>query len=378
MKNWFEILNKKSDTAEINIYDEIGLWGITAKHFSDEFKEIEAENIDVHISSPGGSVVDGQAIHTILLNSKKNITVYVDGMALSIASVIALAGKTVIMPENALFMMHNPSFVTWGESKDLRRDADLLDKIQGQIAGIYSAKSGKDLDEIKSLMDAETWYTGKEAFEEGFADKTVEPLKAAAKVDISKFNYKNAGRYNELKNLSNVIPTNAKPIDTNHAVIKPTDTNSITQKEDSIMNLVELKDKHPEIYNAAKAEGATEAATPNQEALNAATAAGATVENKRVEDIKSLAGIKGTETIIENALKDPKATKESVALELHAFNKAAAEKANGDSAADGQELNTSINGLDTGSPDNAGVDADTKAKNENVKNMVAGMNSKVK
>jgi len=170
MKNntWFDIQNKADDETEIFIYDEIGGWGIDAKEFIDEFRAIKTNNITLRINSPGGSVFDGNAIYNVIAQSNKNVEVFIDGLAASMASVIALAGKKVYMPENGFFMIHNPWTVLAGDSKSLRKEADLLDKIRETISGIYQRVTGQTSEVVNEWMDDETWFTGKEAMKAGF------------------------------------------------------------------------------------------------------------------------------------------------------------------------------------------------------------------
>jgi ATP-dependent Clp endopeptidase proteolytic subunit ClpP len=182
--SWYKIENKV-DRAEIWIYEAIGedFWsggGVTAKKFQEEISAIKAKQIDVHINSPGGSVFDGVTIYNLLKQHEAKITSYIDGLAASIASVIALAGDQIIMAENALFMIHNPSGFVMGTSTDMRKMADVLDKIRSTMSGVYSGKSGKPEDEINGLMDNETWMTASEAKEAGFIDDIAEEMDMAA------------------------------------------------------------------------------------------------------------------------------------------------------------------------------------------------------
>lgn len=175
MNKWFSIINK-TDKAEIWIYEEIGedFWtggGITAKNFQKELSDIKAGQIDLHINSPGGLVFDGLAIYNLLKNHPANITTYIDGLAASIASVIALAGNKVIMAENALFMIHKASGMVMGNSDDMRDFADKLDKVNGSIATTYMGKTMKDEKWIGDLMAAETWMSADEALSQGFIDE---------------------------------------------------------------------------------------------------------------------------------------------------------------------------------------------------------------
>ncbi|MCJ7564809.1 MAG: Clp protease ClpP [Candidatus Aminicenantes bacterium] len=181
---WYEIKNK-ADKAEIWIYEYIGedFWtggGVTAKNFQKELAEIKASQIDLHINSPGGEVFDGITIYNLLKQHPAKITTYIDGLAASIASVIALAGDTVIMAENALFMIHNPTGMAMGTANDMRSLADVLDKIASTMIGTYTAKTGKSESDVKALLDAESWMTADEAKEFGFVDEIGEEMDLAA------------------------------------------------------------------------------------------------------------------------------------------------------------------------------------------------------
>lgn len=172
---WYKIENK-ADKAEIWIYEEIGedFWtggGITAKSFQKELSEIKASQIDLHINSPGGLVFDGITIYNLLKQHPANVTTYIDGLAASIASVIALAGDRVIMAENALFMIHKASGMVRGTSDNMRDFAEKLDKVNRSIATTYVSRTKKEEKEINDLMAAETWMTADEALAMGFIDE---------------------------------------------------------------------------------------------------------------------------------------------------------------------------------------------------------------
>jgi ATP-dependent protease ClpP protease subunit len=188
MKNtWYHITNAADAPATVYIYSEIGEWGITADAFAREFNQIEADAIDVRINSAGGSVFAGFAIHSILANSGKTITVYIDSLAASIASIIALAGDKIHIADKAYFMMHNPAGLVMGGSKDMQKTAKLLDQLTGTLADIYAQKSGKDREEIMQLMEDETWLSGQQAVDAGFADEVFKTAKIAASYDLSAF-----------------------------------------------------------------------------------------------------------------------------------------------------------------------------------------------
>lgn len=184
-KTWYSVKAlATADAAEISIYDEIGFWGVTAKDFITDLKSVSAKDITLFINSPGGSVFDGLAIYNALRQHPANVTVKVMGVAASAASFIAMAGDRIVMPENAFMMVHNPMGAVFGNADEMRDWADTLDKIAASLVGIYVARTGKSEDEIKSLLDAETWLTASEAVDLGFADEVLAEMKIAASFDV--------------------------------------------------------------------------------------------------------------------------------------------------------------------------------------------------
>ncbi|MBG4159706.1 Clp protease ClpP [Pseudomonas aeruginosa] len=183
VESWYSIKALSRGVAEILLYDEIGVWGITAQQFARELKALgDLSLISLRIHSPGGDVFEGTAIYNLLKNHPARVEAHVDGLAASMASVIAMAADTIYMPENAMMMVHRPWGIQGGEADDMRRYADLLEKIEGTMVAAYMAKTGKSEEDIKSLLKAETWMDGREAVEAGFADQLTEPLAAAAQL----------------------------------------------------------------------------------------------------------------------------------------------------------------------------------------------------
>ena len=190
MKTWFDIKAAAGGEkqTEVMIFDEIGLWGVTAKDFATALKEIPEDHaITVRINSPGGSVFDGYAIFNALKARSAQITTKIEGLAASMASVIALAGSKVTAAANSIVMIHNPWSGVSGDSDDLRKMADLLDKLTGQLVGIYAAKTGLPEADVRAAMDAETWFTGAEAQEWGLVDEVTDEIQAVASFDVSRF-----------------------------------------------------------------------------------------------------------------------------------------------------------------------------------------------
>jgi ATP-dependent Clp endopeptidase proteolytic subunit ClpP len=140
----------------------------------------------VRINSPGGSVFDGLAIANAI-RAHGNVTVIIDGLAASIASLVAVAGKRVRMASNALVMIHSPWMASGGNATDLRRDAEALDRATQAMVGDYTQRTGKTEVEIRAWLDAETWFTADEALSAGLIDEIVSEYAMVAKLDISRF-----------------------------------------------------------------------------------------------------------------------------------------------------------------------------------------------
>jgi ATP-dependent Clp protease, protease subunit len=187
LKRWFDF-RAQAKGAEIVIYDEIGAFGIAAKAFLDELKALgPLAELTLRINSPGGSVFDGVAIYNALKRHDARVTVWIDGIAASIASMIAMAGDEVVMPENAMLMLHDPSALVIGTAADMRGMAEALDKMKAGMVAAYRDKSGRDDAEIETLMAAETWLSAQEAVEFGLADQVEQPVRMAAHFDLSRF-----------------------------------------------------------------------------------------------------------------------------------------------------------------------------------------------
>ncbi len=190
MRNWFTIkaAADANTPAEISIYDEIGGWGVTAKDFISDFKAKSgaSNKVVLSINSPGGSVFDGWAIFNALKMSGKDITVRVMGIAASMASVIAMAGKRIEMPANSMMMVHNAISGVCGDAEDMREVADVLDKIDASIVATYMARTGKSEDEVRALMAADTYMTAAEAKDLGFVDEVIADVKASASFELDR------------------------------------------------------------------------------------------------------------------------------------------------------------------------------------------------
>lgn len=178
-RSWYRITNQADDEAEVMLYDEVGGWfGATADQFIADLKNVTAPNLRVRVNSPGGSVFEGIAIANALRSHPANVTVQVDGIAASIASVIAMAGDRVEMAPNTMMMIHDASGLCMGDAADMEEMAELLDLISDNIADAYAARAGGTRDQWRDRMRAETWYLPEDAVAAGLADEATKTPKA--------------------------------------------------------------------------------------------------------------------------------------------------------------------------------------------------------
>lgn len=184
-------IQNNGDTADVLIYDYIGAFGVEASDVVEQLQNLDVENVNLRINSPGGDVFDGFAIANAVKQHKANVTVNIEGLCASAATVIALAGDEVVMHANTYFMIHNAWSVAIGNADEMREQASLLDRIDEDLANFYAEKTGKDVDDLKAMMSAETWMNPTEAKENGFINTVYEDEKPAQnRFDLSV--YKNA------------------------------------------------------------------------------------------------------------------------------------------------------------------------------------------
>ncbi len=182
MKTWYA-LSARAEVrqTEISIFDEIGYYGVSAKQFIGDLKRVPADHeIVLKIHSPGGEVFDGNAIFNALKRHPGGVTVQIEGLAASMATVISLAGAPVKMAANGFYMIHNPWGVAMGDADEMRDQAALLEKIREGMIAAYASKSGQEPEQIAAWMDAETWFSAEEAQAAGFVDEVTDSLALAA------------------------------------------------------------------------------------------------------------------------------------------------------------------------------------------------------
>jgi ATP-dependent Clp protease protease subunit len=172
--------------AEVLIYEDVGGWfgGVTAKDFHSDLRAMGSiDTLNVRINSMGGEVFEGLAIYRHLVEHSARKVVHVDGIAASIASIIAMSGSEIRVAEAGRVMIHDASGMAWGTSREMREMADRLESITGSLTDIYVARTGKSKDEVRAWMEAETWFTAQEAVNNGFATAVAENVRMAARFD---------------------------------------------------------------------------------------------------------------------------------------------------------------------------------------------------
>lgn len=188
----YRLVNRSgSKSADLFIYDDIGegfFGGITAQQVVADLKTLGVvDTLNVRINSGGGSVFEGVAIFNAIDRNPARVVVHIDGIAASIASIIAMAGAEIRIASNAMVMIHDPAGFSIGTAEDMRRAADLLDTVRGTLVDTYVKRTGNDAGKVSDWMARETWMTAREAVDNGFADSITEPLQIAACGDLSRF-----------------------------------------------------------------------------------------------------------------------------------------------------------------------------------------------
>ena len=166
------IANVSQDVAEINLFDEIGMGGISGQAFADEIQMLNdfgVKEIHVNINSPGGSIIDGLSIFSAIMNSEAEVQTHIVGIAASMAGVIAMAGAKITMVDFGKLMIHNPS----GSSDPDENEQNALDSLKDSLLVIFKNRTNKSKSELSDIMDNETWLNPKQALEGGFIDEIV-------------------------------------------------------------------------------------------------------------------------------------------------------------------------------------------------------------
>lgn len=291
MSKWLEFKNRVTNngesTAEILIYGEIGdYWdGLDASSLAQKIKDASGDSITVRLNTPGGSVFTAQAFYSLLRASGKTVNVWIDGICASAGTIISSAGDNVYMPENAIFMIHNPMTSLYGaNAEEMRETADILDKVQETIVAAYRKKTNQSDEKLKELMSVDTYLTASEALELGFIDHITEPFAVAATMQGGILNVNGTKMSGDrLKNMPKSFIN----------VVESTENKGVTE----VMNLEDLKAKHPELYQAAIAKGKADVDA------KAIAADAAKAERERITEIQASA-MPGHEKIMAEAIEN--------------------------------------------------------------------------
>jgi ATP-dependent Clp protease, protease subunit len=184
---WDAAVKGAAGDDTITMYDMIGSdgWteGVTAKRIGAALRSIGSRDVTVSINSPGGDFFEGLAIYNLLREHPHKVTVKVVGLAASAASVIAMAGDEIQVAKSGFLMIHNAWSVVIGNRHDLRSAADVMDKFDASMAGLYAQAAGMTDEEAAAMMDAETWLTGQAAVDAGLATSLLSADEVVAEQD---------------------------------------------------------------------------------------------------------------------------------------------------------------------------------------------------
>ena len=212
-ERFYQLTNVSEDSATLYIYGDITSYkwyeeDVRSYDLAKELTALEGKNLTVRINSYGGAVAEGLAIYNLLKSYAGEVTTICDGFACSAASVVFMAGAKRIMPRSSLLMIHNAWTWASGDADDLRKAADDLEKITQPSVEIYTSVSNLDADEIKSMMDAETWIDADEALDYGFATEIIEEAAMQSLEDgiLAKTVFKNKQLEKRIKELEKAEP----------------------------------------------------------------------------------------------------------------------------------------------------------------------------
>jgi ATP-dependent protease ClpP protease subunit len=282
---WYALSETENGEAEVTIYDEIGAFGLGSKQFLSDLQKLKGKHVHLRINSPGGSVIEGTAIYNALRRHEGGLTVHIDALAASMASVISMAGAPVLIADNALFMLHNPWTVSMGGSEDLRKEADLLDKLKANLRNAYVRKTGMKEEQVQDLMDRETWLDSVEAVALGFADAIEEGVAAAASVTPKELR----ARFDNFRNGMEANPANPETVEEVIPVVEVTEAAPVEPVVEEVIESAE----EPEVSElpAPNASADVKALAAQISALNARAIAAEARAEKAEADVRHISNL---------------------------------------------------------------------------------------
>ena len=337
------------DIADSVYWDEVG-----AKEFVADLSKVTSNDITVRINSGGGSVFAGFAMYNSLKQHKANVTVRIDGLAASAASIIAMAGDKIIMPTGSLMMIHNSWTLASGNAEGLRDVAEVLSKVDESMLNVYKAKTGLDEATIKDLMDKESWMTPLEAKELGFVTD-IEDIKIAASLDGKNL------VFGSVKFDYDKLPKNGLKIDIGASVVE---ANTNQKKE------IQMK------FEDVKAQFANELKALTDEAY----ANGVKAENQRLKEIDDLE-VSGHKNLVVAAKYGETTVNAGIlAMNVLKADKEAKAKLMANIQADANEIQPTVNKTDVEAQEPTKEDeaAEAKAKISTLADIAASAANKLK
>jgi ATP-dependent Clp protease protease subunit len=315
-------------SAELLIFAPIGDWEdfgeISAMAFHNSLNQLpkSVKRLDIHINSPGGSLTEAQAIYSRLADHPSIKNVYIDGIAASAASIVAMVGHKVFIRANATMMIHLPSGLSIGNADDMRNFAGVLDTLTEGMLNVYAKKSGQQRDDIRAMLKAETWMDADTAVEKGFADEVRGVVKAAASIENKKAIFNGVtfdlSRFRNIPAFTAQTQTQPSGVEPNMAQPTPPATGTPTPPTPPPAQPPETPTPPPAAPPQPPAPPVTPPATPPTE----------TVEDRAVrterERVSALMALDRpcTHTIIQNAIKEGKQVHDVFADVMDAMEKA--------------------------------------------------------
>lgn len=312
-------------SAELMIFDAIGDWEelgeISAKAFSRDLAKVPAsvKRLDIHINSPGGSLFDASAIYSRLADHKSEKHVYIDGLAASAATIVAMVGHRIYMRLNATMMIHLPSGLAMGNADDMRKMAGALDTITESMINVYAKRTGHERDVIRAMLAAETWLSPQEAMEKRFVDEVRGVVKAAASLGDGRVAFND--RVFDLSRFHNVPAFSAQAVTTTTKESNMNPTNAETQPQPGAADPPKPgagDPTKPQAQATAPAPAPDPKPPPPTEDVVARTLR---TERERVNALQAL-DRPATHAIIQAAIKDGKQVSDVVAECMDAMDKA--------------------------------------------------------
>jgi len=277
-------------------------WGVSAKSVRAQIESIKdkTEKLEVVINSPGGSIFEGLEIYHAIKSFAGESVVTIAGIAASMASVVALAGKKVVIAKGSMEMIHNPLTWMYGNANEMRKTAEDLDKIRDSILEIYMTKFTGTKDELIALLDAETYLTAEESLEYGLVSEIVDTYGQQ-----SSFSFAACSKefvQDSVKKMQEKISKEFSATTLQNSILEYNNTNGVQEMKFTMEN---LKAEAPDLINQIKAEAKAEfEATAKADLVLAVKA-----ETKRIMDIQALA-IQGQETIVAQAIESGKSAQD--------------------------------------------------------------------